>query len=349
MSAMTGSYSETVDWYGSWYANISGRHYDFMNEGELVDFLGDNIDVLSGTSIELYRGLTFAEAYARVEKTQDNGYYKQQELTKSMCNNLAITQNETVKDVRDNNTYMVGKLKDGNCWMLDNLALDPTDPTTAANMNASNTNATAEAITNYLNGGNSSGTAGWSSAAVANVTSNFSSYGYTTPRINNQSKDTLVASFGPAATNGQAKVGLYYNYCAATVGTYCYEDHQGVDKPDTLVDADQDICSANWRMPSGGGVGVDGDYTVLYNEYKAIPDATDVASLQYNLSTPLSGYIQSDSPDSQGSLGDWWTSTYTNSEVPGSYMFNIFSFEDSPFAWAEPRYRGLTMRCLVSE
>ena len=123
-------------------------------------------------------------------------------------------------------------------------------------MNASNTNATQEAINNLLNGG--SATTGWSSIAIADVDNDFDDSanscvgGYTTPRINNASKDALVTSYGPASTNGQAKVGIYYNYCAASASTYCYAMGSDVDVPDTIIDAPQDICPANWRMPTGG-------------------------------------------------------------------------------------------------
>ena len=166
-----GTYVQTTDWYGSWYADINNQHYDFMNEAEVTEFLNNNIVALGGMDIDLYRGLTFAEAYTRASKTQDGGYYKQQDLNNGMCQTIAITQNQTVKDVRDNNTYMVGKLKDGRCWMLNSLALDPTDVATATNMSADNTNASAEAITNYLNGGSSA--TGWSSVAVLNKTSSW--------------------------------------------------------------------------------------------------------------------------------------------------------------------------------
>ena len=336
----TGAYATTTDWYGSWYVDINNAHYDFLDEAEVEDFLGSNIATLGGTTIDLYRGLTFTEAYTRANKTQDNGHYKQQEFTKSMCNTIAITQNETLKDVRDNNTYMVGKLKDGNCWMLDNLALDPTNPTTAANMNASNTNATQEAITNLLNGGSS--TTGWSNTAVANVTTNFSNNdGYVQPRINNVSKDTLVTSYGPASTSGQAKVGIYYNFCAASASTYCYASNSGVDVPDTIIDAPQDICPANWRMPTGGNTG---EYYALTQKYGN--DATNTNSLQYNLSTPLSGEYESSSVHDQGSHGYWWSSTFDNS-------FGMSGLRVEPTnvlpSGGNPRSCGRSMKCLVGQ
>ena len=258
-----------------------------------------------------------------------------------MCNTIAITQNQTVKDVRDNNIYMVGKLKDGNCWMLDNLALDPTDSTTAQNMNEFNTNATAAAINNLLNGGSS--TTGWSNTAVANVTTDFSnSDSYIQPRINNASKNTLVTSYGPASTNGQAKVGIYYNYCVASASTYCYAQYSGVDKPDTIIDADQDICPANWRMPTGGDTG---EYFKLAQKYGS--DATSNNSLQYNLSTPLSGNYYSSSANSQGSFGIWWSSTYgytsdtmcTLNVEPTYVILNV----------SYPRSFGQSVRCLVAD
>ncbi len=336
----TGTYATTTDWYGSWYADINNTHYNFLDETEAKDFLESNIATLSGTTVDIYRGLTFTEAYTRASKTQDNGYYKQQELTKSMCNTIAITQNETLKDIRDNNAYMVGKLKDGNCWMLDNLALDPTDSTTAANMNASNTNATQEAITNLLNGGST--TFGWSNTAVANITTNFSNNdGYIQPRINNVSKDTLVTSYGPASTGGQAKVGIYYNYCAASASTYCYAGGHGIDSPDTIIDASQDICPANWRMPTGGNTG---EYSKLAQKYGS--DATSNNSLQYNLSTPLSGFYSGNAASYQGSDGYWWSSTYYNIDFmyyPGVSPTSVYPDLNGS------RNVGQSMRCLMAD
>ncbi|MBR2796067.1 hypothetical protein IKE13_03395, partial [Candidatus Saccharibacteria bacterium] len=343
----TGTYATTTNWYGSWYADINNVHYDFMDEAEVISFLNDNASTLSGTTIDLMRGLTFTEAYTRANKTQDNGYYKQQELTKSMCNTIAITQNQTLKDTRDNSTYMVGKLKDGNCWMLDNLALDPTDSTTAQNLNAGNTNATNEAIANYLNGGNTGSNAGWSSVAVVNKTTGWDTTSpnnaYEYPYVNNASKDTLVTSYGPASTNGQAKVGIYYNYCAATVGTYCYASGSGVDTPNTDIDASQDLCPANWRMPTGGSTG---EYLALYNKYNTTQDATNVASLQYNLSTPLSGYFYGSSAYNQNGWGYWWSSTYYD----GNYMYWLGVDPTGVYPY-DGYYRslGISMRCLVGE
>ncbi len=251
----------------------------------------------------------------------------------------------TLTDERDSNMYHVARLKDGNCWMLDNLALDPTDPTTAANMNEDNTNATSAAINNLLHGGST--TTGWSFTAVADVDSGFNSY--TAPMINNASKDTLVTSYGPASSNGQAKVGIYYNFCAASASTYCYTEFQGVDVPDTIIDAPQDICPANWRMPTGGDTG---EYFKLAQRYGS--DTTNTNSLQYNLSTPLSGgyYYYSNAASGQGSNGFWWSST----QLDYRNMYTLFlgsTFVDPAFSFVEDgddqRQLGYAMRCLMAD
>lgn len=56
---------------------------------------------------------------------QYNGYFKMQDMTHDICNNVDIEESELqLIDVRDNKIYWVAKLKDGNCWMTQNLDLD---------------------------------------------------------------------------------------------------------------------------------------------------------------------------------------------------------------------------------
>ena len=327
-----------LGWSTNPNANADAEEPLYTNE---ADFIANapytNID----NTVTMYAvwGKTFNAAYADANKSQLSGHYKMQDGTEELCKEIYVGATETLIDTRDNITYMAGRLKDGKCWMLDNLALDPTNSTTAANMNASNTNATQEAITNLLNGGSS--TTGWSNTAVANVDTDFTNSGYTVPRINNASKDTLVTSYGPASTNGQAKVGIYYNYCAASASTYCYAGNSGVDVPDTIIDAPEDICPANWRMPTGGNTG---EYDKLAQKYGS--DASNTNSLQYNLSTPLSGNYYGSSASSQGSYGVWWSSTYRGSND----MYNLYVTPTgvNPNGNSYRNY-GLSMRCLMSE
>ena len=326
-----------LGWSTNPNANAEAEEPLYTNE---ADFIANapytNID----NTVTLYAvwGKTFNAAYADANKSQLSGHYKMQDGTDDICKEIYVGATETLIDSRDNTTYMAGRLKDGKCWMLDNLALDPTNSTTASNMNVSNTNATQEAITNLLNGGST--TAGWSNTAVANVTTNFNNNdSYIQPRINNASKNTLVTSHGPASINGQAKVGIYYNYCAASASTYCYAGGQGVDVPDTIIDAEQDICPVNWRMPTGGNTG---EYYTLAQKYGST--ATETNSLQYNLSTPLSGNYYGSSASYQGSSGYWWSSTYGYSNV----MYDLGVNPTNVTHYGNYRNYGLSMRCLMA-
>ena len=328
-----------LGWSTNPNANADAEESLYTNE---ADFIANapytNID----NTVTMYAvwGKTFNASYNDAGKSRLSGHYKMQDGTEELCKEIYVGATETLIDVRDNTTYMAGRLKDGKCWMLDNLALDPTNSTTAANMNASNTNATQEAITNLLNGGSTS--TGWSNTAVANVTTNFSNNdSYIQPRINNASKDTLVTSYGPASTSGQAKVGIYYNFCAASASTYCYASNSGVDVPDTNIDAPQDICPANWRMPTGGN---SREYYALAQKYGN--DAANTNSLQYNLSTPLSGSYGGSSAIGQGSHGVWWSSTYYYSD--DMYNLNVSPTSVYPYNGVH-RYYGQSMRCLMAD
>lgn len=299
--------------------------------------------------------ITIETAYTNAGKQKYNGYYKIQDMNPTICSNVNQYSGDgmaEVIDVRDNNIYHIAKLADDNCWMLDNLALDPTDSTTAASMNANNTNATAEAIANLLNGGGSED--GWSSTAVADIDTKFDDYSnsgrlsYISPRINNASRDTLVISYGPAAINGQAKVGVYYNFCAASASTYCYAKDSGVDVENTTIDASQDVCPINWRMPTGGNTG---EYRTLAQKYSNA--ATETNSLQYNLSTPLSGNYSSSSAGNQNQQGIFWSSTYSSSYSDGNYIHTLYvtpTFTAPLFGYDfSSRTAGFSIRCLVSE
>ncbi|MBP5648165.1 hypothetical protein J6X04_02660, partial [Candidatus Saccharibacteria bacterium] len=281
--------------------------------------------------------MSMSDAFAAANKTKLNGYYKMQDMDSTICSNIELTGESSqtqLIDTRDNKVYWVAKLADGNCWMTENLELDPTQSTTAANMNASNTNATNAAISNYLNGGNPDGVNGWTSVAV----SDFLDSNATKPNLVNSQKDSLYTAYGPFVINGKARAGIFYNYCAATVGTYCYASNQGYDFPGTLIDAPYDICPSNWRMPTGSE---SGEYANLVSQYDD-SDAADPDSFQYNYSVVLSAGISPYyGPGGSGWFG--WTSTYDGN---GNIYVNMAesTYTDT---YADDRMNGYSVRCLA--
>ena len=263
-------------------------------------------------------------------KSKYNNYYKIQDMNQSICSRFAIGQRIDLIDERDDEVYMVAKLADDHCWTLDNLRLDPTNPTVAEEMNEGNTNATNEAINNLLHGGSTK--TGWSNVAVVDADIGFNTY--TEPMINNANKDTLVTGYGPASTGGKSKVGIYYNFCAASVGTFCYEASHGVD-----TSTGQDLCPSNWHIPTGGP---GGQYDDLFSKYES--------SLSYQtgafndaLSTNLSGYYFEDEALAVDRYSYAWSLTplqKTNAHI-------LFSEDGAayPSTYNRPRAYGIPIRC----
>ena len=227
-----------------------------------------------------------------------------------------------VTDARDGETYKVQQLSDGNCWMLDNLRLDPT----AVSLTdlQGNTNASNQTLTYFKNGGGTTSDQ-YATAGVANW-----SYSYSAPRINASYKDTTTTSYG----SGSGKIGVYYNYCAASAGSYCYGNGTSAGIPSG--NATEDICPAGWRMPTGGS---SGEYQALYTAYNS-----DVTSFKNALSTPLSGDFYNSSAYGQGDYGYFWSST----RYSYNYMYSLCVYDSDVYpADYYVRNDGNSVRCVL--
>ena len=223
-----------------------------------------------------------------------------QNMTLASC----ATTPTTAYDIRDEQEYIVQRLDDGKCWMLDNLRLgsdsETLELTTADTNLAPNTEFTLPA----------------SSAMTS----------YTKPQINTGSVDNLPTSTGET---GSGKVGVYYNYCAASAGEICSSN--------STSNTSYDICPKGWRLPDGDKN--NGDLVTLYAAYN-----NKSLELLPKLSATLSGYINSRSGNilDFNAAGYFWTTTSYNANK--SYMMearkNWFNY-----ASGGVRSNGLSIRC----
>ena len=72
----------------------------------------------------------------KVYQDEDGSYYAMQDMSSEICGSVNRTGEVTttqLADIRDNKLYYVTKLKDGHCWMTQNLDLDldPDKPLTS--------------------------------------------------------------------------------------------------------------------------------------------------------------------------------------------------------------------------
>ena len=260
-----------------------------------------------------------------------------------------IRNRQLVYDPRDNEAYWVAELCDGKVWMLDNLRLDLTNSTVINDLSSANTNAT-DAQLAYLKGTSTGTTSDQYPTAGLSGSEWSSSYSYSVPMVAARFKDNIApVTYG----YGSGKIGVYYNYCATSAGTYCWGNgtsYSGSLTSDPVTDSyrdiEGDICPAGWRLPTGNtnsGTTRITDHGTLYAAYTN-RTATNPNSFQYNLSTPLSGYCFGSSQDHLGSDGYFWSSTWNGTS--GMYYLQAFSTGAGP-NYGYNRYFGASIRCVL--
>ena len=269
---------------------------------------------------------------------------------------ICPTTPTTVTDGRDGKTYSVQQLNDGNCWMLENLRLDLVDSTVQGNLTSDTTNASDTALGYLKNGGGTtSDKYPTSSVQLADSNDYFSipaiakagvcldAYCVDSPAAGEWDSEVVT----PATINGttsiaQGKVGIYYNYCAVSAGSYCWGDGTAstgsptTDPSGTLRDIDGDICPKGWHLPTSTS---DGEFQALYTAY-----SSNVTDFQTALSTPLSGCFASGMAREQGNLGLFWSSTWI---YPSNMLrLNLRSSDVSPSSNYR-RNSGYSVRCVL--
>ena len=335
-----------------------------------------NITSSSGNNVSLCEGMsyTITMGFVDMSKGEFNGWSKTGNATidniTSVAPNYAVTGTATlsaigkartsmqniassqctttaklVLDNRDDTIYTIQRLEDNKCWMLDNLALDLTDAKVKRAMigttggEDSKTNAPISLLEHMLFGGEGTTSDQY---ATAKVSSSWSADSYSAPLINMASKDVVPSDSLSQA--GNWKVGGYYNYCAASAGSYCYGD--GANAGTSTGNAEYDICPSGWRMPTGGA---SGEYQALATAITGITgnisDTTKYNNFRNTLNTPLSGNIYNGSAINQGSYGAFWSSTRGDNK----YIYRLFM--DTTTVYPQDyndRSRGYSVRCILA-
>jgi uncharacterized protein (TIGR02145 family) len=277
-----------------------------------------------------------------------------QDMTPEICASATAIDSEAyVLDVRDQTSYHIVKARDNRCWMQDHLALDPSVSAVASILSSSNTNASEEAIYNYLHGSSTAPHAGWSTSAVENRNDGF--VGRENPYLNTSQKDKTRSDFDdpedPLTEANDWKFGAYYNFCAASAGTYCYNQYTINDRPNTAIDAEYDICPANWRLPTGGPISSTGNNAgggEIQKNYDAYYDQSGNQYTRWRkaLHVAAPGYFYSNFMNFRASSVYIWSSTCHPSDGDRWYLGYGRSILDAQNTYYG-RYDGYTIRCIA--
>ena len=326
--------------------------------------------------------VTLYDAYYAAGKTMLNGYYKLQDMNSSICAAVDVEDNQLqVIDTRDNKVYWIAKLKDGHCWMTQNLDLDLDSTVTYTHDNTdlgwgsdtATQSWTPDKSTIAWNGSTFSGWSNqdpqqysadpgdWYYAGYNGTTllpSTTTNYLTITPNANgdivNSSNNNVYFSNNPSRVNGgtHEHVGNYYNWSAAvasndtssyTTGTYS----------DITGSPQNSICPAGWRLPtitsasptysSAGSANEFARLVYLYNDNSYVTNSSAKLELA-PLFFARGGYVNGSSLTSSGNYGYYCSSTVSGSN--GAYYLDFRATGVSP-SNNGGRNGGFSVRCVA--
>ena len=263
------------------------------------------------------------------------------------CSTLNANQVTALTDTRDNNVYTVGKLADGNCWMMENLRLDNTATITSANTDnpASGFSSLSPSSDDWCLDENE--TCINQNKLNTNNTSLGGTNASNTPLINGPGQ--YNGSNGAGGTKGSGgnnyswySYGNYYNWYTATAGTGTYSISSG--------NATGSICPSGWVLPSGWQSSSDkGQFIALDSAMGGTGDYQSTAAASNRWRTYPANFLYS---------GEWWGSATGYRGLYGFYWsrtadysvgaWNLFFYSEDvgPDSISDNKQLGFTVRCL---
>ncbi|MBR0431723.1 InlB B-repeat-containing protein, partial [Candidatus Saccharibacteria bacterium] len=252
------------------------------------------------------------------------------------CSSMNAGDVTALTDTRDNNTYAVAKLADGNCWMIENLRLDLSangDDIAVYNTNHPTTTFVSEA--HAMQGSTST----WDTCL--NTDSNcFEHISSTTSDVN---RNYTASHDATNQTSQWYSYGAHYNWYTATAGN-------GVYGTTANTSLSGDICPAGWFLPYGNTTtntgNRSGGFYYLGVQLQATANNQNSAKkwLQYPNNFVYSGYYSGQSSHNRGYGGIYWSSTSS-----GNYLSYTAQIYNGYLNISNSSYKnnGLTIRCIV--
>ncbi|MBQ3432798.1 BspA family leucine-rich repeat surface protein [Candidatus Saccharibacteria bacterium] len=285
-------------------------------------------------------------------------------------------------DQRDNDTYAVARLADGECWMIENLRLDNTnsDNSTGALAQGYGTSTTYGNFSGLANSENTGFTSSYSANSLysnngSNGTINIGtlySPAYRMPRYNKQNNQSTSANRPQnpttnSATNSSTRASLYsygnYYTWHAAIANLTYNEIKNQSTTGTS------LCPAGWHLPKGGDktnevnnefwslvvTGINGGTNPANYEnattpfYTGTPEGANASKAlrAFPNNYLYSGYYSTSSANNMGSNGYYWSSTASSSNA--SYSLLLESSKLNPGTYGFNKYWGLSIRCTVSD
>ena len=294
------------------------------------------------------------------------------DLTQASTDGTAnLTSVSAFTDQRDNNTYAIAKLADGNCWMIENLRLDNTnsDNTTGALAQGYGTSTTygdfsglANPEKNTFTFYNTANSLYYSGERVGDATIDIGTGDYPEyrmPRYNNLNTPDDVNNRPQYPTSnvfdhddttvGMYSYGNYYTWHAAIADTTYYSS----GNYDTTS-----LCPMGWRLPIGNistvnysfgklSVSLGGPEGGANATFSSNPTGAVMSNRlkSYPNNFLYSGYYYGQTTRERGSHGYYWSATAC--ENNSSCNLHLYDSRMYPGTAYEYMYQGLSIRCIA--
>ena len=324
-----------------WASNFQREGYGFAGWSETFDysdptkFHGPNetISFTAGQYSEQNDGLSLYAIWVQNAGDLQNW---------NGCSNLVQGAITALTDTRDNNTYAVAKLVDGNCWMMENLRL-------------SNVNSNNQTIT-FSSTNTNNPASGFAMSASQNPTS--TAWCTTDDSACDDQPMLFTGNTANPASNITAmddtvpvySYGNYYNWYSATAGQGTYSNSSGAA-------VDGDICPAGWHLPYGwNGSGTNGGNTKggFYYLGSALgATASNATSSNIWRSYPqnfvYSGCVSGSATSNRSLNGYYLSSTATsNSSNANNLLFSNSIFRPGTY-YNTRKNIGQAVRCVIND
>ena len=259
-----------------------------------------------------------------------------QDMTPEICAAAtAINSEALVLDIRDQKSYWIAKLADGNCWMTQNLDLDLV---TDGSITYSPSN------TDIPTGGN------WVPDIATNTTAEYwdcDGYCFSEPTSYDPGdlcwNGVVDDSFGTGLEDGTAScaqsgshyhIGNYYNWPAAVA----MNDSSSYTAQNT--DVGQSICPAGWRLPAYNG---NKSFGNLVSELD-LPSGSGNDIVLAPVYFVYAGYSLGSGAGNFSSAGYYWLSGVSDQWYAYDYGYTAYG---SGGEAASERYLGSSIRCIA--
>ena len=301
----------------------------------------------------------------KVYSNENGSYFAMQDMTNDICNSVSQNGERTATqlvDTRDNKLYWVTKLKDGHCWMTQNLDLDLVAYTNSQGqevmkpLTSSDTDLTDHSLvgaysqTNGYSYDENTGITTWIPATSA-TTIDFT--GTTIAGWQNSLNNPYSASKVSDTVSSHESIGNYYNWPAAIASNN--SKPLNTNTINNINDNPQNsICPKGWRLPTisdqtadtSGSTNEFARLNYLYNDGSS-NNSTGLISAP-TFFVKASYITPGGSLYNTNSEGRYWSSSNYNSDGAWHLLLrDTFVSTREYYIQGYSRNYGLSIRCLA--